>query len=403
MAVYTYRARDQTGQAIEGTIEADSERMVVAQLRERGYMTTILREKVVAPSVRDQVRRLAGVPRQDLVLFTQQLATMIGAGLPLVSALDVTSRQTGSRRLRDVLETLRGGIEAGGTLSAEMAKHPRVFFDLYVNTVRSGEVSGALDRVLTYLADYLERELALVQRIKTTATYPAVVLAATAIVGFVAVFVVLPALVSLFKGLQVTLPGPTLLLIAVSAGIRRFWYLMLGVPLGLGITLVALSRTRRGRVVVDEIVFRTPGLGRLVLKLALARFARMFAMIARSGVPLVEGMEVVSRSLGNAIVGSALEAAARRVREGQAIATALSQSPIFPPMVWRMTAVGEQTGVLDEVMDKIAHFYDREVDTTVQRFAALVEPAMIIGVGGAVGFVAVSILLPLWRLIGGIR
>ncbi len=403
MAVYTYRARDKTGQAVEGTIEADSERLVVAQLRERGYLPTILREKVVAPSVGDQVRRLAGVPRQDLVVFTQQLATMIGAGLPLVSALDVTSRQTDCRKLHDVLEDLRGAIEAGGTLSAEMAKHPAVFFDLYVNTVRAGEVSGALDRVLAYLADYLERELALVQRIKTTATYPVIVLGATAIVGFVAVFVVLPALVSLFKGLQVTLPGPTLLLIAVSGAIRRFWYLMLGVPLILGIAFAVMARTPKGRVVVDHVVFRTPVLGRLILKLALARFARMFAMIARSGVPLVEGMEVVSRSLGSAVVGSALEAASRRVREGQAIATALSQSPIFPPMIWRMTAVGEQTGALEEVMDKMAHFYDREVDTMVQRFAAIVEPVMIIGVGGAVGFVAVSILLPLWRLIGAIR
>lgn len=403
MPVFTYRGRDQMGRVVEGTIEAESERLVVAQLRERGYLTTRLREHIVVPSVGDQVRGLTGVPRQEFVVFTRQLATMVGAGLPLVSALDVTGRQAESRRLRDVLEKLRGGIEAGGSLSGEMAKHPAVFSYLYVNTVRAGEVSGALDRVLNFLADYLEREFDLIQRIKTTATYPAIVMAATILVGFLAVFVVLPNIAVLFKGLQVALPWPTVVLIIASGVIRRYWYFLVGSPLGVVIMFVVLSRTRWGRVAVDHLLLRTPVLGRIILKLALARFARMFAMIARSGVPLVEGMETISRSLGNAVVGAAVEAASRGVREGQAIAAALGESPIFPPMISRMAAVGEQTGVLDDVMDKVADFYDREVDNTVQRFASIIEPVMIIGVGGAVGFVAVAMLLPLWRLIGAIR
>jgi len=391
------------GRVVEGTIEAESERLVVAQLRERGYLTTRLREHIVAPSFGDQMRALTSVPRQEFVVFTRQLATMVGAGLPLVSALDVTGRQAENRRLRDVLEKLRGGIEAGGSLSGEMAKHPAVFSHLYVNTVRAGEVSGALDRVLNFLADYLEREFDLIQRIKTTATYPAIVMAATILVGFLAVFVVLPNIAVLFKGLQVTLPWPTVVLIIASGVVRRYWYILVGSPLGMVIVFVVLSRTRWGRVVVDTLLLRIPVLGRIILKLALARFARMFAMIARSGVPLVEGMEVISHSLGNAVVGAAVEAASRDIREGQAIAAALGESPIFPPMISRMAAVGEQTGALDDVMDKVADFYDREVDNTVRRFASIIEPVMIIGVGGAVGFVAVAMLLPLWRLIGAIR
>ncbi len=403
MPVFIYRARDRTGRLIEGSLEADSERGVVVQLRERGYIATTLREKVTAPSIGEQVRALSTVPRQDLVLFTRQLATMVGAGLPLVSALDVAARQADSRRLREVLDEVREGIDAGGSLSGEMAKHPLAFSDLYVNTVHAGEVSGALDRVLAYLADYLERELELIQRIKTTALYPSIVLTAAGLVGLFAVFVVLPQLVSLFAGLKVALPWPTRVLIFASTTGQRFWYVILMVPLTLILTAVALSRAKAGRMFLDRVLIRMPIVGRLVLKLSLARFARMFAMVTRSGVPLVEGMEVVARSTGNAVVASAVEQASRSVREGRSIADALSQSPLFPPMVWRMVTVGEQTGALEQVLDKIADFYDREVDHMVQRFAAIIEPIMIVGVGGVVAFVAVAMLLPLWRLIGTVR
>ncbi len=403
MPFFIYRARDQAGRLIEGTLEADSERGVVAHLRERGYIATRLREKVTAPSVGDQVRALSSVPRQDLVLFTRQLATMVGAALPLVSALDVAARQAESRRLREVLDAVRAGIEAGGTLSTEIAKHPLVFSDLYVNTVHAGEVSGALDRVLAYLADYLEREADLIRRIKTTALYPSIVLGAAIVVGLVAVFGVLPTLVSLFTGLKVELPLPTRILIFVSTTGQRYWYAVVAMPVAFIITFMALRRTRGGRIFLDRIFIRLPVIGRLVLKVSLARFARMFAMITRSGVPLVQGMEVVARSAGNAVVAQAVEQSSRSVREGQSIATALSQFPLFPPMVWRMVTVGEQTGALEQVLDKIADFYDREVDNTVQRFAAIIEPVMIILVGGAVAFIAVAILLPLWRLISAIH
>ena len=403
MPVFIYRARDQTGRLIEGSLEADSERGVVAQLRERGYVATALHEQVTAPSVGAQIRALSTVPRPDLVLFTRQLATMVGAGLPLVSALDVAAEQADSRRLREVLDEVREGIEAGGTLSDEMAKHPLAFSDLYVNTVHAGEVSGALERVLVYLADYLERELELIQRIKTTALYPSIVLVAAGLVGLFAVFVVLPMLVSLFAGLKVALPWPTRVLIWVSTTAQRFWYVVLAIPIALIAAVITLSRTKGGRMFLDRVLIRLPIIGRLVLKISLARFTRMFAMIIRSGVPLVEGMEVVARSAGNTVVASAVEQASRSVKEGRPIAAALSRSPLFPPMVWRMVTVGEQTGALEQVLDKIADFYDREVNNTVQRFAAIIEPVMIVGVGGIVAFVAVAMLLPLWRLIGGIH
>jgi len=403
MPMYEYRARDQTGRPIQGTMEAESERVVITQLRERGYMPTVLHQQVVARSIGQQVREMSPVPRQDLVIFTRQLATMVSAGLPLVSALETTARQTESRRLREVLEKVRGGIEAGGNLAGEMAKHPAVFSDLYVSTLQAGEVSGALDRVLNYLADYLERELDLVQRIKTTAMYPAIVFVAAVLVGVVAVFVVLPQLVGLFSGLKVALPWPTRVLIAVTNGARRYWYLLLAMPFSVGTTIIVLRRSKAGRRFLDHILIRVPVVGRLILKVSLARFARMLAMIARSGVPLVQGMEIVAHAAGNASVADAVEGAAHAVQEGQPLAASLGLSPLIPLMFSRMVAVGEQTGALETILDKIADFYDREVDNTVRRFAALIEPVMIIGVGAVVAFVAVAILLPLWRLIGTLQ
>jgi type IV pilus assembly protein PilC len=403
MPVFAYRGRDQTGRLIEGALEADSERAVVAQLRERGYVPTMLREQTGSPSVGSQVRQLVSVPRRDLVLFTRQLATMISAGLPLLSGLEVTGRQTGSPRLREVIEGVRAGIEAGGSLSGEMAKYPAVFADLYVSLIQAGEAAGALDRVLLYIADYLERDLELISRIKSTAAYPLIVLGAAVAVGFFAVFFVLPRLLFFMRGLPIALPWPTRVLLGFTAISQRYWYLFLAAPVALVVGLGALRHNAEGRKRLDRAILRAPLFGGLVRKIALARFARMFAMIARSGVPLVQGMEIVARSAGNSVITAAANEAAARVREGQQVASALSASPAFPPMLWRMVAVGEQAGGLEDVLDKVADYYERDVDNTMRQLASLIEPAMVIFVGAVVGFIAVAILLPLWRLIGSLH
>ncbi|HEY3249334.1 MAG TPA: type II secretion system F family protein [bacterium] len=403
MPTFTYRARGATGQLIEGSMEADSQRLVIAQLRDRGLMTTDLREEIDAPSVGEQVGRLGGVGREALVLFTRQLATMVSGGLALLSALDIAARQTESNRLRDTINEIHGGIRAGGTLSGEMEKHPRVFSELYVNTVRAGEVSGALDRVLVYLANYLERELELLGRIKTAATYPSIVLGVAMLVGILAVFVILPSFVALFAGLQVSLPLPTQILIGVSRLASRFWYVVFGLPVVAAITMGLLLRRPDGRAFLDRVVLRIPIIGALTLKIVLSRLARMFAVIVRSGVPQVQGMQTVARSVGNAVVASAVDGAARSVREGQPIAESLAKYPIIPPMISQMVAVGEETGALEEILDKVADFYEREVNNTVDRFASIIEPVLLISVGAVVAFVAIALLLPVWRLIGAIR
>ncbi len=403
MPVFTYRARGPTGQLEEGSMEADTARLVIAQLRERGLLATDLQEAIQARSVGEEFGRLSGVRREALVLFTRQLATMVSGGLALLSALDIAARQTDSTKLRETIEEIHSGIRAGGTLSGEMEKHPRVFSELYVNTVRAGEVSGALDRVLVYLADYLERELELVGRIKTAATYPSLVLVVATLVAILAVFVILPTFVSLFEGLKVALPLPTQVLIALSRLATRFWYVQFGLPIALAITIALMLRRREGRAILDQIVLRIPIIGALTLKIVLARLARMFAVIVRSGVPQVQGMQTVARSVGNAVVAAAVDGASRSVREGQPIADSLAKYPVIPPMISQMVAVGEETGALEEILDKVADFYEREVNNTVERFASIIEPVLLISVGAVVAFVAIALLLPVWRLIGAIR
>jgi type IV pilus assembly protein PilC len=388
---------------IEGSLEAESERAVIAQLRTRGYLPTMLRELVLPPSVADQMRKIVHVPRRDLVLFTRELATMISAGLPLLSSLEIAARQTENARLRTVLTGVRDGIEAGGNLSGEFAKFPAVFSDLYVNLIQAGEAAGALDRVLLYIANYLERDLELMQRIKSTAIYPLIVLGTAVGVGFFAVFFVLPRLLFFMRGLPVSLPWPTRVLLAFTGATQRFWYLVLAAPGLLAAVLAALRQSPEGRASLDRAVLGLPLFGRLVLKISLARFARMFAMIARSGVPLVQGMEIVARSAGNSVIRTACEAAAARVREGQPVAAALGAFEVFPPMLSRMVAVGEQAGGLEDVLDKVADYYERDVDNTMRQLAALIEPAMVIFVGAVVAFIALAILMPLWRLIGTLR
>jgi type IV pilus assembly protein PilC len=403
MPTFAYRARDDAGQLIEGSLEADNELSLVNRLRERGYVPTLINRQVQAPSVGDQIRALSPVPYRDMVLFTRQLSTMIGAGLPLISALDVASRQTESRRLREVLREMSEAVEAGSTLAGAMELHPRVFTELYVNIIHAGEVGGALDRVLNYLADYLERQAEIVERIKTAAFYPLIVLVAAAGAGAFALFVVLPVIFQLFTIVKIPLPWPTRVLMFVGGIGQHYWYMIIPIAVTLVLAVIVAIRTKRGRQFMDRVVLDAPIIGPLVLKASTGRLARMLAMLIRAGIPVVQAMEITARAVGNSLVAAAVWAAAETVKEGLPIAFALSRSPLFAPMVYHMVGVGEQTGTVEDILDRIANFYDAEVDHAIRRTASIIEPAMIVVVGAVVAFVAVAMLLPLWQLIGALH
>jgi type IV pilus assembly protein PilC len=402
MARFVYRAWDQSGRLETGVMEADTPRVAAASLQARGYLvTSVIEQEQVVGAVR-QVQRFFRINRQDLVLFTRQLATMLSAGLPIVTALNVLEEQAADRRFREIIHTVRGGIERGGTLSGEIARHPAAFFSFYVNTVRSGEVSGVLDTALNYLADYLEREYDLVQRVRTAATYPLVVLIFTMLVAVGAVLFIVPVFVGVFQSFRVPLPLITRIMLAVSHGVRTYGVVGL-VALGLlAIGASAARRSEAGQRAFDAWVLRMPVLGPLVHRLALARFGRSMAVVIRSGIPILEGLAVVATALGNRVVGAAFEASREQMRAGQPMADAMRKQPLIPTMVVQMVRVGEETGAMEEVLGKVADFYEREVDNTVKRFASVVEPILIVCVGGVVFLVALSVLLPIWTLISSL-
>jgi type IV pilus assembly protein PilC len=380
-------------------MEADSARVAAATLQSRGFLVSAVNEHGHLAEPIRQLRSFVRINRRDLVIFTRQLATMISAGLPIVMALRVLEEQATNRRLRETIGSVRAGIERGGSLSSEIAKHPQAFFEFYVNTVRAGEISGVLDVSLDYLADYLERELDIVQRVRTAATYPLVVLVFTLVVAVAAIVFIVPMFVQIFRSFKVALPLITILMLRVSEVVRALWWLVVLAIIVSVVGMIALRGTRGGQRVIDSFLLRLPILGSIVKKLAFARFGRSMAVVIRSGVPMLEGLAAVANALGNRVIGDAITVARERMRQGRTMADSLSRSPLIPPMVVQMVRVGEETGAMEDVLNKVAEFYEREVDNTVKRFASVVEPLLIVAVGGVVGLVALAVLLPIWTLI----
>jgi type IV pilus assembly protein PilC len=380
-------------------MEADSARVAAATLQSRGFLVSAVSEQGHLSEPIRQLRSFVRINRRDLVIFTRQLATMVSAGLPIVMALRVLEEQATNRRLRETIGSVRAGIERGGSLSSEIAKHPQAFFEFYVNTVRAGEISGVLDVSLDYLADYLERELDLVQRVRTAATYPLLVLVFTLVIAAAAIVFIVPMFVQIFRSFKVALPLITILMLRVSEAVRALWWLVVLAIIVSVVGMIALRGTRGGQRVIDSFMLRLPILGSIVKKLAFARFGRSMAVVIRSGVPMLEGLAAVANALGNRVIGDAIAVARERMRQGRTMADSLSRSPLIPPMVVQMVRVGEETGAMEDVLNKVAEFYEREVDNTVKRFASVVEPLLIVAVGGVVGLVALAVLLPIWTLI----
>jgi len=401
MPKYAYRAFDGLGRLETGVLEADSERAAVASFQSRGFLVTSLAARDEKEKERPR-RRLGGyfrVNRRDLVIVTRQLATMVSAGLPIISALRVLAEQIINRRLREVIVRVRLGIERGGSLSDEIARYPEAFFPFYVNTIRAGEVSGVLDTSMNYLADYLERELDLTQKVKTAATYPVVVGAFTTLVAIGAIAFVVPVFITIFASFKVQLPIVTVIVIRASNIFRHFWWAGMLLAVGLGMGMVVLRSSEFGQRIMDAVVLKVPIVGSLVSKLSLSRFGRAMAVLIRSGGPMLEGLGVVAGALGNRVIGDAVLSARERMQAGESMSQSLQRNRLIPPMVAQMVRVGEESGTVDAIFDKVAEFYEREVDNTVKRFASIVEPVLIVGVGGLVAVVALAVLMPVWSLI----
>lgn len=403
MAVYAYTGRDSSGKAISGAIEGESEIAVVARLQEMGYFITSLRQRVQRPTVEELLQRLRGVRLKDLAVFTRQLATMINAGLTIVASLTILQAQTATRKLVETIAAVRTKVEAGTPLSEAFNAHPTIFSSLYVNMVRAGETGGVLDEVLTRLSTLLEKELALRQKVKAAMVYPAVIAsAAVGIVSFI-VFFILPKFIEFFKTLNVPLPAPTRFLIFMTIATRKFWFvevLLLVVTIYGGRYYIA---TPQGRMRFDRFKLRVLLFGPINRNVVMARFSRILGTLITSGVPILQALEVVSRAVDNVILSQAIAAVRASIREGESIAGPLQASGLFPPMVVQMVAVGERTGSLDGMLTKVSDFYDTEVEYAVVGLTSILEPALIMVMGGVVGFIVISFYLPLFNLVGALK
>ena len=403
MGTFVYTGRDGGGRMITGAIEGESQNAVVTRLQEMGYVITALRQRSTRPTVEGLLQRLRAVRLKDLAVFTRQLATMINAGLTIVASLTILESQLSNRKLAEVMAKVRSEVEGGIPLSEAFGSHPEVFNSLYVNMVRAGEAGGVLDEILSRLSMLLEKEVALRQKVKAAMIYPAVV--GTACVGIVSfiVFFILPKFVSFFATLDVPLPAPTKFLIWITVNSTRFWYVIVLV-LVVGIYgFRYYIGTPGGRTWFDRFKLRMPLFGTINRTVVMARFSRTLGTLVHSGVPILQSLEVVSKAVNNVIMTQAISAVRTSIREGEGISGPLAASGIFPPMVVQMVSVGERTGALDAMLSKVADFYDTEVEYAVSGLTSILEPALIMVMGGVVGFVVISFYLPLFNLIGAIK
>jgi type IV pilus assembly protein PilC len=401
---FTYRVRDKDGRLRTGDIEGSSTEAVVRALRRRGLIpldvqrkqATGLNREVTIPGFGHRVKS------RDVVLFSRQFATMVNSGLSLIKALSVLIEQSENRALADVISQVKLDVEQGRSLSAALERHPKVFSDLYVAMVRAGEIGGVLDETLNRLADMLEANLALRSKVRSAMAYPMVVGGLILLVTTAMIIFVVPVFTNLYAELKqgASLPVPTRLLVGLSKAATTWWWLF-AIMAATGIWAFRnWISSAAGRQVWDGIKLKVPVFGSLVHKTALSRFSRTLAVLSRTGVPILQSIDIVSDTAGNRVVAKALQDVKTSVREGESLAGPLERHTVFPPMVVQMMAVGEETGALDAMLEKVSAYYDREVDDTISTLTSLIEPILIVIMGVTVGAILIALYLPIFNIAG---
>ncbi len=398
MPVWNYSARTVTGDIRRDEVELPSKDHVIAYLR---------RQKLIPVSVREKPKEItfggSRVKSREIVIFTRQFATMINAGLPLVQALDILARQTENKALKKVVQDVLYDVESGSTLADALKEHPKVFTNLYVNMVAAGESGGILDTILLRLATFLEKNDALTRKVKGAMIYPAVILSVAVLAIAILLLFVIPTFQTMFASFNQQLPLPTRIVIGASAFLQAYWWVMAGGLVVAGFVFRRWVGTAGGRLRFDRIMLRFPILGNLVRKAAIARFTRTLGTMLSSGVSILDGLEITARTAGNRVVHDAVMESRSAIAGGKSIAEPLKETEVFPPMVTQMIHVGEETGDLDGMLNKIADFYDDEVDVAVESLLKALEPALIIVLGTIVGGMIVAMYLPIFGLVNAIQ
>lgn len=404
---FTYKVKDTQNKIVSGLLEADTQSAVAAKLRQMGYTVITIAEKTEAPTVKDLLRRFKFFQRvksKDLAVFSRQFATMINAGLPITRCLSILAEQTNGDFLRKVILEVQKDVEGGQSLSVALSKHPKAFNNMFVSMVRAGEASGVLDQILLRIADHFQAEMELKGKIKSAMAYPVVMFAITILITFVMITFIVPIFAKMFKNLGGDLPFATKMLLNISGIMNSIFgvFIFAGI-IGAIFGFRAFKKTNQGRYIWDSFKLKMPIFGQLISKIALARFSRTLGTLISSGNPILNSLDIVADSVGNAVIGKAVLEARSSIKEGESIANQLAKSGAFPPMVIQMINVGEETGALETMCSKVADFYEKEVANTVEALTSMIEPILIVFLGVVVGGILISLYLPMFQIVNMIK
>ncbi|MBM4348922.1 MAG: type II secretion system protein GspF [Deltaproteobacteria bacterium] len=401
MPIFKWEGKTLKGSIKKGEMEAPSEAAIRIHLRQQSIIPT----KIAAKGKEFKISLPMGkkVPQRSIAIFTRQLATMIDAGLPLVQSLDILSSQQENKLFKNILREIREDVEGGSTFAGALKKHPAAFDDLYTNLVVAGEEGGILDNILTRLSNYIEKAEALRKKVKSAMIYPAIIVSVAILVVIILMIFVIPVFETMFKSAGQSLPLPTLIVLTMSKIIQKYIVVIIPAVILLVFLFRKFYKTEAGKTLIDRLILKVPVFGMLLKKVAVARFARTLGTLVSSGVPILDGLLIVSRTAGNRTIETAILSARASIREGETIAEPLGRSNIFPPMVIQMISVGESTGALDSMLTKIADFYDDEVDVAVSNLTSLLEPFLMVFLGVVIGGVVIAMYLPIFQMASAVH
>ncbi len=401
MPTFAWEGRTRAGETRRGSIDAENEGVVMARLKNDNIQVTKVKKQT---SVAGGVSFGSGVSTKELVIFTRQFATMIDAGLPLVQCLDILAAQAENKRFQACLEDVKNHVESGATFSEALKRHPKVFDELYVNLIAAGEVGGILDTILNRLGDYIEKAMKLKAQVKGAMVYPISILCVAILVVVVLLTKVIPVFQNMFKEFKSgALPAPTQFVINISEGFKHYWFVWIGILVGGFFLYGYIMRSDKGRNAFDAFILKVPVIGPVIRKVIVARFTRTLGTLLSSGVPILDSLEITAKTAGNRTVKRAIMFAREKISEGKDLAGPLAETRVFPAMVVQMMGVGEQTGAMDTMLQKIADFYEDEVDVAVKGLTDMIEPIMMVFLGVVVGGLIIAMYLPIFELAGSIK
>lgn len=402
-ASFAYKVRDRNGRELTGEIEGDSRQNVTAKLRQAGYFIIDVNQKTEATTVEDIFQRFKKVKPKELTIFSRQFSTMVNSGLSLLRCLFILEEQTENKKLQKIITSVRQDIEAGQPLSESLEKFPNVFSHLYVSMIKAGEIGGILDITLNRIASFMEKEDELRGKVKSAMTYPVMILIMVILVVGGMIMFVLPKFGEMYKSMGAELPGLTQSLMGLSSLLTGFWWIIFPGIYGSYYGFRKYTKSEVGKPVWDKTKLKIPIVGNLIHKISVARFTRTFGTLLKSGVPILQAIEITGQTSGNYVIEMAMNKIQNSVREGESIGKPLEASGVFPPMVNQMVSVGEETGALDAMLEKIADFYDSEVETAVEALTSIIEPLMMVFVGAAVGFIMIAMYLPIFNMASAMK